>query len=698
MMCHEVPLKTEKTVKGKEEIHMLRCIAAELNNIGVSLYNKNDDATAIEIYNEAILAVSVIGPYGLKKSSNTQELIQQHLDKINYGTHKIAASLCRSSKKDFSAHKYPMNMKQTQVISDAFFLSQPTSTARSIDIEESFRMNSCRNESAVILYNLGLVYLKREEFDMARLLFEAALSTSSSDNDDCSPGSLLCTAIFNNLGHIFHCCGQNEDAMDALSEASRLGRDALPFYNRKYDRKIKYESTALKAAFGIDPGLRTRAHCYQATILFNIGRIFSVREEHDKAVFFFSASLPHMKKEHHYKAFKHNLGILATLYNIGLAYQEKSEYENAIHYYQQVLKFNSEHSVADGRLIVTVLNKVYLSGCLLGHYDDKMKSCQEMLHSMIEEGQCELNTKTSVTLNEIGLMLCDLNKNKDALEFFNESLRVETLALGTDHPTLVITMNYIGQTYQKVGMYTEAMLVYNSALSLVPDTVRIESASLACICAIMLCSIGTIQYQVGDNKLAKKSIDRCLQFCLEELGDDMSNAASSLFEIGVILLEDELLPYAMECFQECLKMRKELFGNDHGKVADTLHKIGIIHQGQGEYKDAIEVYNETLRIIDNVLREDHSDAIHVLCDIAQTYHADGLFDQALYTYNTILHRIEVRYDEMNPSGALITSAVRDIQNEFEVFSAHSEVGLEAKIFPNGIWKCFDNIPLAASAA
>jgi tetratricopeptide (TPR) repeat protein len=57
-------------------------------------------------------------------------------------------------------------------------------------------------------------------------------------------------------------------------------------------------------------------------------------------------------------------------------------------------------------------------------------------------------------------------EEENALLMYNESLRVERIALGNDHPDVVLTIQHLGQVYQALGNLDSALECFHEALQI----------------------------------------------------------------------------------------------------------------------------------------------------------------------------------------------------------------------------------------
>ncbi len=91
-------------------------------------------------------------------------------------------------------------------------------------------------------------------------------------------------------------------------------------------------------------------------------------------------------------------------------------------------------------------------------------------------------------------------EEETALLMYNESLRVERVALGSDHPDVVLTLQHIGQVYQALGNLDGARECFVEALQIERKKNNHEISV-----AKILNLIGNIYLQQGKVDLMMKS-------------------------------------------------------------------------------------------------------------------------------------------------------------------------------------------------
>eukprot|EP00581_Thalassiosira_minuscula_P006921 CAMPEP_0183703124 /NCGR_PEP_ID=MMETSP0737-20130205/983_1 /TAXON_ID=385413 /ORGANISM="Thalassiosira miniscula, Strain CCMP1093" /LENGTH=833 /DNA_ID=CAMNT_0025929829 /DNA_START=229 /DNA_END=2727 /DNA_ORIENTATION=- len=78
--------------------------------------------------------------------------------------------------------------------------------------------------------------------------------------------------------------------------------------------------------------------------------------------------------------------------------------------------------------------------------------------------------------------------------------------------------------------------------------------------------------------------------------EEMETFASAMFSTGKFLVDRELFPDSIVCFETVLEVRREIYGWDDPLVGDALHMEGFVRSKMGDYDRALMLLWDALRI------------------------------------------------------------------------------------------------------
>ena len=141
-----------------------------------------------------------------------------------------------------------------------------------------------------------------------------------------------------------------------------------------------------------------------------------------------------------------------------------------------------------------------------------------------------------------------------------------------------------------------------------------------------------------------------------------------LFNISIILLEQEKYSEAMEYLEEGLKIVQ-----GDGLRADMLHSIGTIHYAKQEYDKALSFYKEAFTFYEKV--NDKGKMAMTLLDEGRYYDQKNLFERANRIYFQALELVEK--NEVNYFLPTVLAGIADHYNQRQNYQSAIEYGEQA---------------------
>ncbi len=150
-----------------------------------------------------------------------------------------------------------------------------------------------------------------------------------------------------------------------------------------------------------------------------------------------------------------NLGIV--LNNIGIIYNEKSEYDSALKYYHNANeifnKTGDQEHIAQALVNIAIVYKIQ------GNFKEAFRLCMEAA-KIIENTNSVKDLAYIYTT--IGNILRELNKLQDALHYHNLALTIRIKE--QDSVGIASSLNNIGNVYRAQKNYTKALVNYKNSL------------------------------------------------------------------------------------------------------------------------------------------------------------------------------------------------------------------------------------------
>ncbi|MCB0836027.1 MAG: sensor histidine kinase [Bacteroidetes bacterium] len=243
-------------------------------------------------------------------------------------------------------------------------------------LEIAFQKNDMAGE-AKTYSNLGILYRRTGEMDLAFEAYEKALEISLENED-----SVQVAKIHENLGHLYQRQGNFGIAIDHHLKSLKIRED-------------------LKDADG------------RARSLSNLGVICTIRRIHDEALSYFNESLAIRQRMDDQE------GIASVSTNLGNLYFEMGAFDSAYHYHHQSLMIAS--SMEDSMSMANGLNNL---GQVMMAQKDLEKAITYHNQALTLRKEIRDLTGQLYSLNNLGACQERLNNYREAIRYFGEALEL----------------------------------------------------------------------------------------------------------------------------------------------------------------------------------------------------------------------------------------------------------------------------------
>ncbi len=222
----------------------------------------------------------------------------------------------------------------------------------------------------------------------------------------------------------------------------------------------------------------------------------------------------------------------------------------------------------------------------------------------------------------------------EAETVLEEALTLRITYLGRDHLEVGQSQLHLATLYERMGIYGRADSLYQAAL----QTYRQRLGPAHPDVIFPLSSRASLLRARGDNAQAEALFLEILATYTEPLGDHL-DIATSMLDLGKLLVEDQRFVEAETLFEEALAMRRRLVGDVHPIVANALDAQGVLALRRGDLEAATGAFSEALTIRETIFEEGHPDLAASFANLGEVhYHrkayaeADRLYREALSIY------------------------------------------------------------------
>lgn len=295
---------------------------------------------------------------------------------------------------------------------------------------------------APVYANRGVAYLQLGDIDSALIAFDKAISANPE-----------LWGAYVNRGIAYDKLGSYQSALADFDRASELNPDSAVAYAKAgsiYITRGSYEAAladfeqvlTIQRSNGDKEG--------ELATLRDIGMAYDKLERHSEALASYRRALSLVQE------IGDRAGEGTTLTNVGMSYQAQGRYEEALAAYQQALAIKQEMGdrVGEG----TILTNIGMSYQAQGTYEEALAAYRQALAITRETGD---PAGEKIILNNVGVVYFETERYQAALADFTRALELR--------PDDVSTYLNRGRTYYALGQYETALTDFTHALELDPQ-------------------------------------------------------------------------------------------------------------------------------------------------------------------------------------------------------------------------------------
>ena len=400
---------------------------------------------------------------------------------------------------------------------------------------------------------------------------------------------------------------------DILKPISNLGLLLFNFFNKTEEAK-DYQTHALAIAESIFPD----DHPEIARLLANL----SVTETDfaKKKAYVIRANDICKKKLENHPYTSASFTLLATIYS------EERNFEGAFHCFEQAIEISK---ASTGKLSKSYADALRSMGDFL-YRNEKSSIAVNYLEKAIQVYDEILQPNDphrSDVLCLIAFTLSENGEHQEALIYYKETLKIIEKVFPGDLGRLILPLQYLAETYLRLGDYNMAEPLYKRALEAQNLLQGAYHPDLAQTCF----DIADIYLELSHYKVAEEYYRKTLAIEELNLGPDHEDIALTYYNLGKTLAKQTIYLEAEQYFQKTLQIELRELGEYDPEIALTFLSIGECQFHQAKFDDAELNLQKayTLQLIE--YDEKGKNLGRVLRLLYETFNALGKLEQAQKT-------------------------------------------------------------------
>lgn len=430
---------------------------------------------------------------------------------------------------------------------------------------------------------------------------------------------------------------------------SALNNDGIQFYKvREYDEALSCFHRALLLAT-INPNVQSKlSGCESTSSSSTTGHVgyHEKRIDFDEGMRYFTEP-QHIPSN---QCLDSEIVKASILFNIGIVYSKSNQEDEAEAYFQKsfsIIKVResifllTENLKFQGPQALAVLHNIGYMQFKLNKYKDSVKTYIQILFSTRDGSSHDCSSFDAASaLNCLGVALSYLALSKSSTEnekYLKEADCVlhEALAIRKAHGRnleIATIVNNIGRVNFLRGRLEEAKANYKESFLIRTAFLEDDDIDVAAV----LYNMGQVHFYLGSTSETFRHYRRCLDILSKKFGIRHKMVTRILNEIADMHMAQDEVTSAFDYYIQALSSAKDVYGENHTEVASIVYNLGDLCSKKKEFANAILFYSEALDIERSYYEDGHPVIINILDQIARNHQFEGSFVISAETYNEIV--------------------------------------------------------------
>lgn len=295
---------------------------------------------------------------------------------------------------------------------------------------------------------------------------------------------------------------------------------------------------------------------------------------------------------------------------LGDCFNEKSDYEKAISYFQETLN-------------------------VLGLLDQKKEN------EAINEFQ--FTKRVAQTYNYLGNWYLNFGQYQEALDYHQNALNIRQQIWGNFNEKVADSYNNIGNCLYSYGDYQQALFAHDNALNIRLQIFGKNHLDVA----TSYNNIGLCWMKLNNSNNALPYLEKALKIRQTQLGFQHPKTAQSLKNLGIYHFNNNNIEEAIDNYEKVLEIEKKFYGEQHARIGNTYNSIGNCYIAKKDVQKAMIYYDKAIAIQVSILGDEHPEVATTYSNIAHAFMEKKDYGQAQRFYIKAKNIREVVYQGQN---------------------------------------------------
>lgn len=231
----------------------------------------------------------------------------------------------------------------------------------------------------------------------------------------------------------------------------------------------------------------------------------------------------------------------------------------------------------------------------------------------------------AVSLGNLSQVYMQLGEYRAGLELAERQLELAEEAMGADHPRVADALATLGRVQLDIGAVEEARASMERAVSIREAALGADHSQTG----VALSELGSVLHSSGDYEAARAALERALAISEATRGPEHMATAGILLNLGGVYKSTGAYEMAKQYDERALAVFEKVLPADHPSTAMALSNLGHVRLLLGDYEGARLAHERALAIKEATLGADHPDLAYALNGLGEALHALGEHDAAI---------------------------------------------------------------------
>lgn len=478
--------------------------------------------------------------------------------------------------------------------------------------------------------------------------------------------------------------------VDSLIQVSRLLTDKSE-YEKAFEVNAVVEKLIIKKLG--QESIEYGSYCN------NQGRIFNVKEDYNKAEFWYLKAISIRRR----MLGSESLKLASSLKNLAYLYQDMGDFKKAINSQTEANKIWEKVLGNESPVYATGLNNLANLFLSVGNIDkakplyfESMRIREKVLGKDHQDFASSLNNiallysisgeieKVESLLNQaliiyektlgkedpealntalnLGDYYCEQGDFEKAEPLLKNSLMAQEKMLGKENKDVAISKASLANLYDEIGEYDKAELLFADAKFIIEKKLGVNHPEYA-----KTLYNYSLHYLNSGNYPMAELMFKETKSITENTNKNESFYPYSLHGLGVVYLKTGRYKEAESLLLEAINIRKETIGKNHPEYAASLHRLGNLYMEMGMLEKSEKCFLEAKRIREKKLGKKHLFYLGVTKDLASLYELEHKYAESEALLNECFDLLVNRFDN-----SIAFLSERELNSFFIKFQADME--------------------------